>query len=462
MGARGFMNTITKTGIALAVAALTAGQAWAQTTESGGDLRAQQERLFEQMFADPDNLDLMFQHALISIELLDYEAAISTLERMLIFNPQLSRAKVELGAAYFRLGAYENARYYFDDVLANDNPPPEVARRVRGFLDEIGRRTQETGATLVTTFGATYSSNANLGPSDNGLLDVLALGALSNLNDAFIQSDDVGIRATAAARHFIDLNQPDGDAWVTDASLFSLHYLDETQGDLDSFTIISGPRLSLDTQNYGPKLRPYLYGDFVTSGNELLYATAGVGAEYSDTISDEINNFAVAQSAWREYPDRIGFSGHTHKLAFGVAYTPDPSFTLTGSIFAETDRTESFVPAALVSPAQSDPNSNYEIGVRLGGTYRYDSGFEFTDRLWSLSGFVGATYRRFDEPNTAVVGALPLTREDVDYRAGLSHLFHLEGGWFVQADADYLLRDSNVRNFDIDNVGVALSIGRTF
>lgn len=448
------MKTITKTGIALAVAALTAGQAWAQSTASEGDLRAQQERLFEQMFADPDNLDLMFQHALISIELLDYEAAISTLERMLIFNPQLSRAKVELGAAYFRLGAYENARYYFEDVLANDNPPPEVMRRVRGFLDEIGRRTQESGATLVTTFGATYSSNANLGPSDPS---ILLGGQPAVLDNAFVQSDDLGFRATAAARHFVDLNEPDGDAWITDASLFSLHYLDETQGDLDSFTIISGPRLSLDTQNYGPKLRPYLYGDFVTSGNELLYVTGGVGVEYSDTVSDEVNIFAAAQSAWREYPDRVGFSGHTHRLAFGVAYTPDPSFTFTGSLFAETDRTETFVQDISLPPG--DPNSNYEVGARLGGTYRYDSGFEFTDRLWSLSGFVGTTYRRFDEPSLID----PTTdREDVDFRAGLSHLFHLEGGWFIQADADYLLRDSNQPNFDIDNVGVALSIGRTF
>ncbi|MEO1613657.1 MAG: surface lipoprotein assembly modifier, partial [Pseudomonadota bacterium] len=353
-------------------------------------------------------------------------------------------AKVELGAAYFRLGAYETARFYFEDVLENDNPPPEVQRRVNGFLDEIGRRTQSEGGNLVASFGVTYSTNANLGPSDN---QVLLSNQLIPLDPGDVESSDVGFRASVAGQHFIDLNQPDGDNWITEASIFSLHYIEETAGDIDAFTFRTGPRISLNEQSFGPKLRPFGYGDFVVSSNELLYATAGIGVDYSDSISDQLNIFLSAQSSWREYVERNDFDGSTLRLTASFAYTPDPEVTYTGVAYAETDRTS------------ADFNSNVEFGARLGATYRYDPEFDFTDRLWTISGFVGGAYRFFDD-NDATISAT--TREDFDFRSGVSHVFHLTGGWFVQADADFLYRESNIRNFDLDNLGVGLSVGRTF
>lgn len=52
------------------------------------------------MFVRPDDLELMFEYALISVQLEDLEAAITTLERMLIYNRDLPRVHMELGAAY--------------------------------------------------------------------------------------------------------------------------------------------------------------------------------------------------------------------------------------------------------------------------------------------------------------------------------------------------------------------------
>ncbi|MEL6793599.1 MAG: surface lipoprotein assembly modifier, partial [Pseudomonadota bacterium] len=336
----------------IALAMLASWPAMAQEVATDRDqLIAEQEQLFAQMLGAPDDLDLMFQHALVSIRLEDFESAISTLDRMLIFNPDLSRAKVELGAAYFRLGAYETARFYFEDVLENDNPPPEVQRRVNGFLDEIGRRTQSEGGNLVASFGVTYSTNANLGPSDN---QVLLSNQLIPLDPGDVESSDVGFRASVAGQHFIDLNQPDGDNWITEASIFSLHYIEETAGDIDAFTFRTGPRISLNEQSFGPKLRPFGYGDFVVSSNELLYATAGIGVDYSDSISDQLNIFLSAQSSWREYVERNDFDGSTHRLTASFAYTPDPEVTYTGVAYAETDRTS------------ADFNSNVEFGARLG------------------------------------------------------------------------------------------------
>lgn len=421
------------------------GVAEAQDAVAAADMRARQEALYDAMLRAPDDLDIMFQHALVSVELRDFEAAITTLERMLIFNPGLARAKVELGAAYFRLGAYENARYYFEDVLANDDPPPEVARRIDVFLSQIDRRTQTSGFSAVATFGASYSSNANLGPPDPS---VLVLGNPALLDQDFVEADDLGFRSTLQGRHFIDLGRPNDDVWLTDLSAFSLHYLEETRGDIDSVALATGPRLSLDEKRFGPKLRPFLSAELVRSGNELLYYGAGLGAEYSDTLNDRVNVFAAIESKWREYDDRDDYDGHNHRAAFGASYSPDEANTLSALVFFDTDQ------------AREDYNTNYETGIRLAAIHRYDSGLSLTDRLWSVSGFAGATWRWYEDPDPVVDPTRK--RKDIDLRAGVSHVFHISGGWFIQAEADYLYRDSNLPNFDIENFGAALSVGLTF
>jgi len=418
---------------------------YAQTV-AGGDLRTQQEALFEAMLQAPDDLEIMFNHALVSIELQDFEAAISTLERMLIFNPGLNRAKVELGAAYFKLGAYENARFYFEDALASGDAPPEVEGRISRFLDEIDKRTAKTGFFGVATVGVTYSSNANLGPSDS---EILLNSEVAQLADEFIASQDIGVRASVYGSHFYDLDQPDGDLWQTDATFFSVHYLDETAGDIDTIQLRTGPRLSLDNENFGPKLRPFLELDGLRSNNETLYATIGGGVEYTDTINERTNIFASFHTAWREYfQGRNEFDGSTHNLLVGARYGVNKNFGIIGSIYGETDQT------------RVAANTNYEVGARLNASYNYDSGFDFTDRLWSLSGYAQVAYRKYDEPDPQF--DTNIKRRDYDFRAGVSHVFHFREGWFAQADADFLLRDSNIPNFDIDSIGVTMSIGRSF
>ncbi|MEX2518589.1 MAG: hypothetical protein WD969_04565, partial [Paracoccaceae bacterium] len=337
-------------GIALAVLAFAGGAAAQNASVSDSDLRARQTALYQALLAEPDNLDIMFEHALVSVELRDFESAITTLERMLIYNPALSRAKVELGAAYFRLGAYENSRYYFDDVLANHNPPPEVARRINVFVDEIGKRTQTSGFSGIASFGLAYSSNANLGPPN---ADVLFFDTDFTLNPDFVEADDIGVRALAQGRHYYDLNRPNNDVWLSDFQIFSLHYFEETAGDIDSFTFQTGPRLALTPRSYGPTIRPFVSGELLNSGNDLLYYGAGVGVDFSNTLSDEVNIFAAFETKWREYDERNDFDGLSISAVLGAAYSPDANTTFSAVVIGDTDQTS------------ADFNTNYELGLRL-------------------------------------------------------------------------------------------------
>ena len=101
-------------------------------------LEAQKEALFQQMLRNPANLDVTFAYADVSARLGDYEAAVSALERMLLFNPNLPRVQLELGALYFRMGSYDLARDYFEKAAAA-NPPPEVRARIDEYLAQIDK-----------------------------------------------------------------------------------------------------------------------------------------------------------------------------------------------------------------------------------------------------------------------------------------------------------------------------------
>jgi tetratricopeptide (TPR) repeat protein len=65
------------------------------------------------MLSRPASLDTTLRYAVSTEQAGDIEASIGALERLLFYNPKLSRVRFELGTLYFRLGSYEMARGYF-------------------------------------------------------------------------------------------------------------------------------------------------------------------------------------------------------------------------------------------------------------------------------------------------------------------------------------------------------------
>src|SRR5579862_3123626 len=107
---------------------------------SDAELRAAADLLFKRMLVKPDDLDTAFRYSQIETKLGDYEAAIGALERMLFYNSNLPRVKLELGVLYFRLGSYDLAKGYFEDAIRGGDVPPEVKAQVAVYLTEINRR----------------------------------------------------------------------------------------------------------------------------------------------------------------------------------------------------------------------------------------------------------------------------------------------------------------------------------
>src|ERR1700720_1653819 len=130
-----------------------AGLAQPLSGEDHAQLLLKQQTLFQQMLHDPGNLDVGFAYADVSAKLGDNEAAVTALERMLLFNPNLPRVDLELGALYFRMGSFELARDYFNKALAA-NPPPDVRTRVNRYLEEIVAQESPSRLSGYVYFGA--------------------------------------------------------------------------------------------------------------------------------------------------------------------------------------------------------------------------------------------------------------------------------------------------------------------
>src|SRR5690242_8045576 len=120
------------------------------------------------MLRQPANLDIAFAYADVSAKVGDNEAAVSALERMLVFNPNLPRVQLELGALYFRMGSYEISRSYFDKALAA-NPPDEVKARINTYLAQISRLSDTQRFSGFVFMGLQYQSDANVAPGSSQL-----------------------------------------------------------------------------------------------------------------------------------------------------------------------------------------------------------------------------------------------------------------------------------------------------
>ena len=250
---------------ALALLALlgVAAGSQAQTTPAPDEaqLRAEADVLFKHMLVKPNDLDATFKYAEIETKLGEYEAAIGALERMLFYNQNLPRVKLELGLLYFRLRSYETARSYFNAAIASPDTPQDVRDRVATFLAAIDRGVSDNQFAFFAQLGMRYQTNANAGPNSQV---VLALGQDAVLSSQFRRTPDWNVFGLSSLHHFYDFNNQRGDGWESDLTLyyakqFKVHRLDLALGELDT-----GPRIALGSS--GMSIHPYAIVNDVALG----------------------------------------------------------------------------------------------------------------------------------------------------------------------------------------------------
>ena len=184
--------------------------------------------------ADPSDLEVTFRYAEVSALLGNFEAAISALERMLLFNPDLPRVRLELGVLYFGWAQFALARTYPDRALEAEDVPSEGRRRVEVFLAEIEKRLSPHQFSGSVYSGLRYQTNANSGPSSTA---VRANSLDATLSEQFTEKSDPNAFVSGSVRYLFDTQTQAGTVWETNGFFYATEQKDEDQVELVLFAV---------------------------------------------------------------------------------------------------------------------------------------------------------------------------------------------------------------------------------
>lgn len=415
------------------------------------EVRARRDALFERMMASPADLDVAFEYAMLSSKAGDLEAATSTLERMLIFAPEVPRLRLELGALYFRLGSYELARSNFSQVLEQDNVPFAVRARVERYMAEIDKRMTVNRFSGTVMFGTRYDSNANGGVSDR-IVNLNGFGFV--LNDAAMADDDLSSFVSGNFHYSRDLASQ-GDRFDVDLATYGGIYAEHDEINLALGEARFGPvfnleRFSLENTELG------VYGILggVALKGETYRVSGGVGVNLARQFDPRTRGEVRFEYQYQDYRNSArrqtaeNQTGDHYRVGATLQHRLTDRLTLFGLMNVERH------------DARFGFESNWETRAALGASYRFDSPVESLDQPWVVSAVAGLAGRDYDEPDPFI--NVFEAQEDVEEFVRGTLTVPLRRDWAMQTAVGYRNVDSNYDIDTLDNVNVSIGVMKRF
>ena len=360
------------------------------------EVRAEYDELFQRLFRDPGDLDLTFRFAEVAVQIGNYEAAISALERMLLYNPNLPRVRLELGVLYFRLGSYALARAYLTRAIEGADVPDDVRQRVEVFLAEIEKRLSPSQFSGSVYGGYRYQTNANSGPNSTA---VRAAGFDAVLGNSFTDQADSNAFLSGTLSHTYDMQDQAGTVWETNAFAYGTRQNEVKSVELFVLSADTGPRVTLDQEAIpGASMRTYITTDQVWLENSHFLQSIGIGmtvfTEYEIDLDTEVD-IRFRNRDFEVDGDRATASeqsGIEKQVRVSARYVLTADWLVSASGLAP------------YQDANSDINTNTEYELALTATHVYAQPFAFgeTDEPWTSALTLAAGITRFDEPNVLV------------------------------------------------------------
>ncbi len=123
-----------------------------------------EEISFEEILAQPDNIELNFQYAQQQVKENDLLGAASTLERILLINPNLPQVRLFYAVVLFRLDNLTEAERELDAVSSLPMPD-DLRKELKLYRRQINLRKKRTRFNIRESVGFQWDSNRNSSPS---------------------------------------------------------------------------------------------------------------------------------------------------------------------------------------------------------------------------------------------------------------------------------------------------------
>ena len=438
--------------VVLVAAALTLAQAAsAQGMDERAALEARQEALLSAMLADPQDLDTAFEHAAVSVRLDDYEAAVGTLERILVMAPESPAVLLELGVLYYRLGSFETARIYLQRAETAPGASPDVVEAARQFQAAIVTAEDPLKVSGIVTTGVRYQSNATAGPGER----IVRLGgSLVLLSDTVIGKPDWNAFVAGNVHVSYDLGNQ-GDLLEADILFYGDRCLDTERLNSEMAEVTFGPsfnlaRFDIDDARFG--VYGIVGGVRLNGGN--YSGTLGAGARLAiqpssrSTVNAKIeyrHNWFRDSATYQTVSSRNGYE-ISGRLSQVLAL--DDTWSLRAAFLGGFEN------------AKASFETNWHAGGALGATYRFASPVERLETPWMIDLDVGYLHRAYDAPDPSISPTLAQRDNEGWVRGALG--VPLRPDILLSVSAEYRRVQSNYQTRDYSNTTGMLSVSKVF
>jgi len=440
-------------GVGLALALALAAVAPPALAQDADAQRAEFLSLYQQILKNPTNVELTLRYARLGAQIGDYEASVSALERLLMYNPNLPTAEIELGLLYARLKSYTMARVYLEQAATAPNASPEIRARAQDALAKVDRLSSPHQFAGQVELGVQYQSNANQTPG----AAVPAPPGFTLPSIPFTRQHDGDVFLNAAGIYRYDLGNAESDTLEATGTLYESAFFRDSHLDLGIAEITLGPRLTLDRIGIEhATLRPYLMGTYVTLNNNSLLWGGGAGIELAKTFG-----WGTLARLFYEHEERGYFKSSFDPLATQLNGNVDV-VRLTASQpiwdFSTLDLLLRYVHEK--TRFSFDTNNQYRIqasySIRYGGLLDPPG----VARPWETVLEVGHDWTPYDAANPAINPFVK--RSDRSWFFGASEFLHVNKWLAAGIGIERQITSSNLGNFSFNNTTATFSVKASF
>lgn len=416
------------------------------------DIEARRQALLHAMLQDPSNLDVAFEYASLSSQVGDYEAAISTLERMLIFAPNTPRLQLELGILYYKLGSYEVARTYFAQVVANPSVPQEIAAKVRLYLQQLAIEAEPPAFAGSIFSGIRWESNANSAPATQ---NITLNGLDFTLDSQSVAAPDWSAVNIGTLHYGYDLKNQ-GDRIEFDFLTYNANYFDLTDINLNFFEATLGPSFNLKRVGI-EKSRFYVYGigDEVLLGNDQYFAAGGGGLRFLSFAAPRSALDLRLETRVRQFtntndrPTNTLRDGAQTRFGGSYSYYLAPGLVLIVQGYGQRE------------DAEVGFYANIEVGASAGIAWTFANPLAAAGRYpWTLQVGAGGINRTYDDPDPTIN---PFQAEvDKTFWGRAALLIPVNATWAMVPQVEIRDQDSNYEISKYDDFSTLVGLQKRF
>ncbi|MBY0381539.1 MAG: tetratricopeptide repeat protein [Xanthobacteraceae bacterium] len=403
-----------------------------------------QDQLFQQMVRHPTDYELTYQYARVASENGDYEAAIGALERLLFYNPRLTRVKYELGSLYFRLGSFEMAKRYFHEALASPDLDPVTRARIQTYLPDAEKQLQPSRFSGFAQTGFRSQSNANYAPTTGS---ILLGGTPITLLPTAQKGSDANWFGLLGLSHDYDLGNQGSTVLETRFAGYLTAQQKFDDLNVGLFDISFGPRFEfLPSLLSGATVKPYVVGGNTWIGGSSYLGSTGAGVSFNFPVT---NRFSWAPNfEWRHADFNNGALDTVSGFGSGDWYTAGAS----GSY--QISQTIRFEGRGFYRRGESNPSYQSFDQWAFAGALTFEFAPPLVDipRNWSVSPFAKYTNTKFDAPNPFIDPFI--TRQDDQWSVGAILNAPFTRTFGVSAAVQYDHNWSTIANYRLNNFSV--------